>query len=149
LWYIGSFLYCHASKVLLRFAWACQKAVTRPERYLSLANLEAGKPAVPRSSACEKMSLRHHKVETEQTIFARAHGARERAARDRKQILRIEQPLFRTYRGCSELDLGGLATERGIQYTPGANRLEAIDMSGLAVFQSAPIYTRMCMALID
>jgi N-acyl-D-aspartate/D-glutamate deacylase len=55
----------------------------------------------------------------------------------REQILRIEQRLR------SELDAGGLALGMGIQYTPGATRLEVIDMFRLAAERRVPVYTHV------
>jgi N-acyl-D-aspartate/D-glutamate deacylase len=43
----------------------------------------------------------------------------------------------------AELDTGGLAVGMGIQYTPGATRLEVIDMFRLAAEQRLPVYTHM------
>ena len=43
----------------------------------------------------------------------------------------------------SELDAGGLAIGMGIQYTPGATRLEVIDMFRLAASRSVPVYTHV------
>ena len=43
----------------------------------------------------------------------------------------------------SELDAGGLAIGMGIQYTPGATRLEVIDMFRLAAERGLPVYTHM------
>ena len=43
----------------------------------------------------------------------------------------------------SELDAGGLAVGMGIQYTPGATRLEVIDMFRLAAERRLPVYTHM------
>jgi cytosine/adenosine deaminase-related metal-dependent hydrolase len=43
----------------------------------------------------------------------------------------------------AELDAGGLAVGMGIQYTPGATRLEVIDMFRLAAERSLPVYTHM------
>jgi N-acyl-D-aspartate/D-glutamate deacylase len=43
----------------------------------------------------------------------------------------------------AELDAGGLAVGMGIQYTPGATRLEVIDMFRLAAERSVPVYTHM------
>jgi N-acyl-D-aspartate/D-glutamate deacylase len=43
----------------------------------------------------------------------------------------------------AELDAGGLAVGMGIQYTPGATRLEVIDMFRLAAEQRLPVYTHM------
>jgi N-acyl-D-aspartate/D-glutamate deacylase len=41
----------------------------------------------------------------------------------------------------AELDAGGLAVGMGIQYTPGATRLEVIDMFRLAAERRLPVYT--------
>src|SRR5229473_8072996 len=41
----------------------------------------------------------------------------------------------------AELDAGGLAIGMGIQYTPGATRLEVIDMFRLAAERRVPVYT--------
>lgn len=54
-----------------------------------------------------------------------------------EQILQIEQRLR------SELDAGGLAVGMGIQYTPGATRLEVIDMFRLAAERRVPVYTHV------
>ena len=43
----------------------------------------------------------------------------------------------------TELDAGGLAIGMGIQYTPGATRLEVIDMFRLAAGRSLPVYTHI------
>ncbi len=43
----------------------------------------------------------------------------------------------------SELDAGGLAIGMGIQYTPGATRLEVIDMFRLAAERRVPVYTHI------
>jgi N-acyl-D-aspartate/D-glutamate deacylase len=43
----------------------------------------------------------------------------------------------------AELDAGGLAIGMGIQYTPGATRLEVIDMFRLAAERGLPTYTHM------
>jgi N-acyl-D-aspartate/D-glutamate deacylase len=43
----------------------------------------------------------------------------------------------------SELDAGGLAIGMGIQYTPGATRLEVIEMFRLAAERRLPVYTHM------
>src|SRR5580693_4342817 len=42
-----------------------------------------------------------------------------------------------------ELDAGGLAIGMGIQYTPGATRLEVIDMFRLAADRRLPVYTHV------
>src|SRR5205085_4054482 len=54
-----------------------------------------------------------------------------------EQITRIEQRLR------SEIDAGGLAIGMGIQYTPGATRLEVIDMFRLAAERKLPVYTHI------
>jgi N-acyl-D-aspartate/D-glutamate deacylase len=43
----------------------------------------------------------------------------------------------------AELDAGGLAVGMGIQYAPGATRLEVIDMFRLAAERRLPVYTHM------
>jgi N-acyl-D-aspartate/D-glutamate deacylase len=43
----------------------------------------------------------------------------------------------------AELDAGGLAIGMGIQYTPGATRLEVIDMFRLAADRRLPVYTHL------
>jgi N-acyl-D-aspartate/D-glutamate deacylase len=43
----------------------------------------------------------------------------------------------------AELDAGGLAIGMGIQYVPGATRLEVIDMFRLAAERGLPVYTHM------
>jgi N-acyl-D-aspartate/D-glutamate deacylase len=43
----------------------------------------------------------------------------------------------------TELEAGGLAVGMGIQYTPGATRLEVIDMFRLAAERRLPVYTHM------
>jgi len=43
----------------------------------------------------------------------------------------------------AELDAGGLAVGMGIQYAPGATRLEVIDMFRLAAERGLPVYTHM------
>src|SRR5579862_1845005 len=54
-----------------------------------------------------------------------------------EQIERIEDRLR------SELGAGGLAIGMGIQYTPGASRLEVIDMFRLAAERRVPVYTHV------
>jgi N-acyl-D-aspartate/D-glutamate deacylase len=54
-----------------------------------------------------------------------------------EQIMRIEQRLR------SELAVGGLALGMGIQYTPGATRLEVIDMFRLSAERRVPVYTHV------
>src|SRR5271156_5160689 len=43
----------------------------------------------------------------------------------------------------AELDAGGLAVGMGIQYTPGATRLEVIDIFRLAAERALPVYTHI------
>ena len=43
----------------------------------------------------------------------------------------------------AELDAGGLAVGMGIQYTPGATRLEVIDMFRIAAERGLPVYTHV------
>jgi N-acyl-D-aspartate/D-glutamate deacylase len=54
-----------------------------------------------------------------------------------EQIEKIRQRLR------AELDAGGLAIGMGIQYTPGATRLEVIDMFRLAAEREVPVYTHV------
>jgi len=54
-----------------------------------------------------------------------------------EQIERIQDRLR------SELDAGGLGIGMGIQYTPGATRLEVIDMFRLAAERHLPVYTHV------
>jgi N-acyl-D-aspartate/D-glutamate deacylase len=54
-----------------------------------------------------------------------------------QQITQIEDRLR------AELDAGGLAIGMGIQYTPGATRLEVIDMFRLAAGRRVPVYTHV------
>ncbi|MGA9389445.1 MAG: amidohydrolase family protein [Candidatus Sulfotelmatobacter sp.] len=54
-----------------------------------------------------------------------------------EQIEAIQQRLR------AELDAGALAIGMGIQYTPGATRLEVIDMFRLAAERKLPVYTHM------
>lgn len=54
-----------------------------------------------------------------------------------EQIMRIEDRLR------AQLDAGGLAIGMGIQYTPGATRLEVIDIFRLAAERRVPVYTHV------
>jgi N-acyl-D-aspartate/D-glutamate deacylase len=54
-----------------------------------------------------------------------------------EQIVRIQQQLR------EELDAGALGVGMGIQYTPGATRLEVIDMFRVAAERKVPVYTHM------
>jgi hypothetical protein len=61
-----------------------------------------------------------------------------------QQITQIEDRLR------AELDAGGLAIGMGIQYTPGATRLEVIDMFRLAAERRVPVYTHVrSSSLVD
>jgi N-acyl-D-aspartate/D-glutamate deacylase len=54
-----------------------------------------------------------------------------------EQILKMEDHLR------SELDAGGLGIGMGLQYTPGATRLEVIDMFRVAAERHLPVYTHV------
>jgi N-acyl-D-aspartate/D-glutamate deacylase len=54
-----------------------------------------------------------------------------------EQIARIQQRLR------DEFDAGALGVGMGIQYTPGATRLEVIDMFGTAAERKLPVYTHL------
>ncbi|HVJ09210.1 MAG TPA: amidohydrolase family protein [Acidisarcina sp.] len=54
-----------------------------------------------------------------------------------EQIAQIQQRLR------SELEAGGLGIGMGIQYTPGATRLEVIDMFRVAAERKLPVYTHL------
>ncbi len=54
-----------------------------------------------------------------------------------EQIAKIQQRLR------AELDAGGLGIGMGIQYTPGATRLEVIDMFRVAAERKLPVYTHL------
>jgi N-acyl-D-aspartate/D-glutamate deacylase len=54
-----------------------------------------------------------------------------------EQIARIQQRLR------NEIDAGALGVGMGIQYTPGATRLEVIDMFRVAAERRLPVYTHM------
>ena len=69
-------------------------------------------------------------------ILAKSGPATDQPATP-EQITQIEQRLL------SELDAGGLAIGMGIQYTPGASRLEVIDMFRLAAGRGVPVYTHI------
>jgi N-acyl-D-aspartate/D-glutamate deacylase len=70
------------------------------------------------------------------TILPKSGPATEHAATP-EQIEAIRERLR------AELDAGGLAVGMGIQYTPGATRLEVIDMFRLAAERRLPVYTHM------
>lgn len=69
-------------------------------------------------------------------ILPKSGPATERPA-TQEQIAKIEERLR------SELDAGGLAIGMGIQYTPGASRLEVIDMFRVATERRVPVYTHV------
>ena len=70
------------------------------------------------------------------TIFPKSGPATDLPATP-EQIEAIRQRLR------TELDAGGLAVGMGIQYTPGATRLEVIDMFRLAAERGVPVYTHV------
>jgi N-acyl-D-aspartate/D-glutamate deacylase len=72
----------------------------------------------------------------EGTILPKSGPATDQPA-TAQQIEAIQQRLR------TELDAGGLAVGMGIQYTPGATRLEVIDMFRLAAERGLPVYTHM------
>jgi N-acyl-D-aspartate/D-glutamate deacylase len=69
-------------------------------------------------------------------ILPKSGPATDQAATP-EQIDQIRQRLR------SELDAGALAVGMGIQYTPGATRLEIIDMFRLAAERKVPVYTHV------
>ncbi len=69
-------------------------------------------------------------------ILPKSGPATETAATP-EQIARIQQRLR------DELDAGALGIGLGIQYTPGATRLEIIDMFRVAAERQLPVYTHM------
>ena len=64
-------------------------------------------------------------------------GAATNQAATPEQIAKIRERLR------MELDAGGLAVGMGIQYTPGATRLEVIEMFRLAAERRLPVYTHV------
>jgi N-acyl-D-aspartate/D-glutamate deacylase len=70
------------------------------------------------------------------TILPQSGAATDQPATP-EQIERIQQRLR------SEIDAGGLGVGMGIQYTPGATRLEVIDMFRVAAERKLPVYTHM------
>ena len=69
-------------------------------------------------------------------ILPKSGTATDQAATP-EQIARIQDRLR------AELDAGALAIGMGIQYTPGASRLEVIDMFRLAAERHVPVYTHL------
>jgi N-acyl-D-aspartate/D-glutamate deacylase len=72
----------------------------------------------------------------ENTILPKSGPATDQAATP-EQISRMKQRLS------EELDAGGLGVGMGIQYVPGATRLEVIDMFRFAAQRKVPVYTHM------
>ena len=72
----------------------------------------------------------------EGTILPKSGPATDQAASP-DQIQKIEQRLN------EQLDAGALGIGMGIQYVPGATRLEVIDMFRLAAARKVPVYTHM------
>jgi len=70
------------------------------------------------------------------TILPKSGPATDQPATP-EQITRMQQRLR------DELDTGALGIGMGIQYTPGATRLEVIDMFRLAAERKLPVYTHM------
>jgi hypothetical protein len=70
------------------------------------------------------------------TILPKSGPATDLAATP-EQIEAIRQRLR------AELDAGGLSVGMGIQYTPGATRLEVIDMFRVAAERGLPVYTHL------
>jgi N-acyl-D-aspartate/D-glutamate deacylase len=73
---------------------------------------------------------------TDGTILPKSGPATDQPATP-EQIERIQQRLR------EELDAGALGIGMGIQYTPGATRLEIIDMFRVAAERKLPVYTHM------
>ena len=88
------------------------------------------------ASHCSARSLVFGSPLPEGAILPNQGTATEQAATP-GQIERIEQRLR------SELDAGALGIGMGIQYTPGATRLEIIDMFRVAAERKLPVYTHM------
>jgi N-acyl-D-aspartate/D-glutamate deacylase len=70
------------------------------------------------------------------TILPKSGPATDQPATP-EQIARIQQRLR------DELDAGALGVGMGIEYTPGATRLEVIDMFRVAAERKLPVYTHM------
>lgn len=88
------------------------------------------------ASHCAARSLVFGTPLPEGTILPKSGLATENPATP-EQIERIERRLR------EELDAGGLGIGLGIQYTPGATRLEIIDMFQVAAERKLPVYTHM------
>ncbi len=72
----------------------------------------------------------------EGTILAKSGPATDQPATP-EQIKKIQQRLR------DEIDAGALGVGMGLQYTPGATRLEIIDMFRVAAARKLPVYTHM------
>lgn len=72
----------------------------------------------------------------EGTILPKSGAATDQPATP-EQIERIQQRLR------DEIDAGALGVGMGIEYTPGASRLEVIDMFRVAAERKLPVYTHM------
>lgn len=88
------------------------------------------------ASHCAARSLVFGTPLPEGTILPKSGPATEKPATS-EQIMQIEQRLQH------ELDAGALGIGMGIQYTPGATRLEVIDMFRVAAERKLPVYTHM------
>lgn len=88
------------------------------------------------ASHCAARSLVFGTPLPEGTILPKSGPATENPATP-EQIERIKRRLR------EELDAGGLGIGLGIQYTPGATRLEIIDMFRVAAERKLPVYTHM------
>ena len=86
-------------------------------------------------------------------MWRRAHWCSAHLCRTEPFCRKADQPRINLQRpnrskrynsACAtELDAGGLGIGMGIQYTPGATRLEVIDMFRLAAESKLPVYTHM------
>ena len=88
------------------------------------------------ASHCAARSLAFGTPLPEGTILPKSGPATEKPATP-GQIRQIEQRLR------DEIAAGALGIGMGIQYTPGATRLEVIDMFRLAAERKLPVYTHM------
>ena len=88
------------------------------------------------ASHCAARSLVFGTPLPEGTILPKSGPATEKPATP-EQIKQIEQHLG------DEIAAGALGIGMGIQYTPGATRLEVIDMFRLAAERKLPVYTHM------
>ena len=88
------------------------------------------------ASHCAARSLVFGAPLPEGTILPKSGTATDQAASP-EQIARIQQRLR------EQLDAGALGVGMGIQYTPGATRLEVIDVFRVAAERKLPVYTHM------